>query len=188
MHKPSKFNIFVAGWKKSFFSVSRPVWLNSWVFIYELSGCGFESRCSHLNFQSMLLLLPMLKDHHYILLFPSQIHSKLKWYFIKCNNQVFLLLNFWQQVTLMDDLQRASLAILQAVHWFLYFNSRWNYIIIIILRSWREKLPVFKILLNKAEFHRQPLYLIFPIRLKLILKHWIWWNRLKEQNPAGSCD
>ena len=26
-----------------------PVWLNGWVFIYELSGCGFESRCCHLN-------------------------------------------------------------------------------------------------------------------------------------------
>ena len=22
-----------------------------WVFVYELSGCGFESRCSHLNFR-----------------------------------------------------------------------------------------------------------------------------------------
>ena len=28
-----------------------PVWLNSLVFVYELSGCGFESRCSHLNFR-----------------------------------------------------------------------------------------------------------------------------------------
>ena len=28
-----------------------PVWLNSWVFVYELSGCGFESSCSHLNFR-----------------------------------------------------------------------------------------------------------------------------------------
>ena len=27
----------------------RPVWLNGWVFVYELSGCGFESRCCHLN-------------------------------------------------------------------------------------------------------------------------------------------
>ena len=25
----------------------RPVWLNGWVFVYELSGCGFESRCVH---------------------------------------------------------------------------------------------------------------------------------------------
>ena len=26
-----------------------PVWLNGRVFLYELSSCGFESRCSHLN-------------------------------------------------------------------------------------------------------------------------------------------
>ena len=24
-------------------------WLNSWVFVYELSGCGFESSRSHYN-------------------------------------------------------------------------------------------------------------------------------------------
>ena len=28
-------------------SVIWPVWLNGWVFVYELSGCGFESSCSH---------------------------------------------------------------------------------------------------------------------------------------------
>ena len=28
-----------------------PVWLNDWVFVYELSGWGFESSCSHLNFK-----------------------------------------------------------------------------------------------------------------------------------------
>ena len=27
------------------------VWLNSWVFVYELSGCGFESSGSHLNYR-----------------------------------------------------------------------------------------------------------------------------------------
>ena len=26
------------------------IWLNGWVFVYELSGCGFKSNCSHLNF------------------------------------------------------------------------------------------------------------------------------------------
>ena len=26
----------------------RPIWLNGWVFVYELPGCGFESRCCHL--------------------------------------------------------------------------------------------------------------------------------------------
>ena len=32
-------------------SIIWPVWLKSWVFVYELSGCGFESSCSHLNFR-----------------------------------------------------------------------------------------------------------------------------------------
>ena len=32
-------------------SILWPVWLNSWVFVYELSGCGFKSSCSHLNFR-----------------------------------------------------------------------------------------------------------------------------------------
>ena len=30
---------------------NRPVCLNGWVFVYELSGCGLESRCCHLNFR-----------------------------------------------------------------------------------------------------------------------------------------
>ena len=29
-------------------SVIWPVWLNDWVSIYKLSGCGFKSRCSYL--------------------------------------------------------------------------------------------------------------------------------------------
>ena len=32
-------------------SIIWPVWLNGWVFVYELNGCGFESRCSNLNFR-----------------------------------------------------------------------------------------------------------------------------------------
>ena len=28
-------------------SEARPVWQNGWVFVYELSGLGFESRCSY---------------------------------------------------------------------------------------------------------------------------------------------
>ena len=27
------------------------VWLNGWVFVYELSDCRFKSRCCHLNFR-----------------------------------------------------------------------------------------------------------------------------------------
>ena len=29
-------------------SISWPAWLNGGVFVYELNGCGFDSRCSHL--------------------------------------------------------------------------------------------------------------------------------------------
>ena len=32
-------------------SIIWPVWLNGLVFVYKLSGCGFESRCSHLIFR-----------------------------------------------------------------------------------------------------------------------------------------
>ena len=32
-------------------SVICPPWLNSWVFVYAPSGCGFESSCSHLIFR-----------------------------------------------------------------------------------------------------------------------------------------
>ena len=43
-------------------SIIWPVWLNGWVFVYELSSCGFEFSCSHLQnflyafFLEMLLL------------------------------------------------------------------------------------------------------------------------------------
>ena len=32
-------------------SITLSVWANGWVFVYELSGCGFESHFSHLNFR-----------------------------------------------------------------------------------------------------------------------------------------
>ena len=32
-------------------SIIWPFWLNSWVFVYELSGYGFEFCCCHLNFR-----------------------------------------------------------------------------------------------------------------------------------------
>ena len=32
------------------------VWLNGWVFVYKLSGCGFKSRCCHLNFRKNVSL------------------------------------------------------------------------------------------------------------------------------------
>ena len=37
--------------RQSNYKTSKMVWLNGWVFVYEISGYGFESRCSHLNFR-----------------------------------------------------------------------------------------------------------------------------------------
>ena len=33
------------------------VWLNGWVFLYELSGCGFESCCCHLIWEVFLYVI-----------------------------------------------------------------------------------------------------------------------------------
>ena len=44
MHGPDKYS--------QHSSVIWSVWLNGWLFLYELSGCGFETRCcSHLSFR-----------------------------------------------------------------------------------------------------------------------------------------
>ena len=41
MHRTDKYS--------QFSSIIWSVWPNGWVFVYELSGCGFKSRCSHLK-------------------------------------------------------------------------------------------------------------------------------------------
>ena len=43
MHRPDRYS--------QLSSIIWPIWLNGWVFVYELSGCGFESRFCHLNFR-----------------------------------------------------------------------------------------------------------------------------------------
>ena len=43
MHRTDKY------WQHG--SINWPVRLNGWVFIDVLSGCGFQSSCSHLNFR-----------------------------------------------------------------------------------------------------------------------------------------
>ena len=42
---------FEFGNMRSIYSAIWPVWLSGWVFVYELSGCEFGSRFSHLNFR-----------------------------------------------------------------------------------------------------------------------------------------
>ena len=39
-----------------------PVWLNGWVFVYDLSSCGFESLCSHKSGMYEKQLLSIVPD------------------------------------------------------------------------------------------------------------------------------
>ena len=39
-----------------------PVWLNGWVFVYNLSGCGFESCCCHLKILNISLITRIIKN------------------------------------------------------------------------------------------------------------------------------
>ena len=43
MHRTDKY------WEHS--SIIWPVWPNGWVIVYEVSGFGFQSSCTHLNFR-----------------------------------------------------------------------------------------------------------------------------------------
>ena len=38
-------------------SISWPVWLNGWVFVYDLSGCGFQSCCSDIGLKFLGFVL-----------------------------------------------------------------------------------------------------------------------------------
>ena len=51
MKKISSKRLYVLIMSRTHFKVNlqRQVWLNGWVFVYKLSGYGFESRSNHLN-------------------------------------------------------------------------------------------------------------------------------------------
>ena len=51
-------------------SQTRPVWLNGWVFLYELSGCGFESSGSYLTRVGWISHFLLLKDTNFLWLEP----------------------------------------------------------------------------------------------------------------------
>ena len=39
-----------------------PVWLNGWLFVYELSGYGFESRCCHTFINTYHIMVFTIKE------------------------------------------------------------------------------------------------------------------------------
>ena len=57
-------------------SIIWSVWLNGWVFVYKLSGCGFEPCCSHLNFSYGTCFKQGVPSHSgkYMVWFHSETH------------------------------------------------------------------------------------------------------------------
>ena len=55
-----------------------PVWPNCWVFVYKLSGCGFESDCCHLNFKQCVCFQQEVPWHsgNYIVQIHSELHTR----------------------------------------------------------------------------------------------------------------
>ena len=43
-----------------------PVWLNGWVFLYELSGCEFASHCSHLLHLYLYTYIPPVSSKKFL--------------------------------------------------------------------------------------------------------------------------
>ena len=79
-----------------------PIWPNAWVFFYKLSGFGFESRCSHLNFRYCVGFEEGLLWHS--LYYRKWIHSQMRtWhdkniqlyisYLYLCLNQVVAVIS-----------------------------------------------------------------------------------------------
>ena len=72
-------------------SIIWPVWLSGWVFIYEQSGCGFESSWSHLNFRFGAFSEKELHWHsgNYRMLIHSETHTwHDKKHLVKCTLQI----------------------------------------------------------------------------------------------------
>ena len=71
-------------------SIIWSVWPNSWVFVYELDGCGFESRCSHLNFRYRACFEQGVPWHSGK--YRVWIHSKIRtWHDYNMQSKVFSL-------------------------------------------------------------------------------------------------
>ena len=72
-------------------SIIWPVWLTGWVFVYELSSCGFESCCCHLNFRYGACFLFMVSC---TLLGVCLKPCRIQWIFIKkFSDMLFLIVS-----------------------------------------------------------------------------------------------
>ena len=84
-------------------SIVWPAWLNGWVFVYKLSGCGFKSRCSRLTVSFRNSKDAMVKKKNVIEILTSHKHLYRHKYYYHSRNKsksflVFALLMYLNQM------------------------------------------------------------------------------------------
>ena len=93
MHRTNKYSQH----SSIIYSKSWPVWLNGWVFVYELSGSGFESSCSHFVSWSVFGEVQLMQ----ISLYFKTFYCNLKIRGLGAKLCVtFLLFSFWKEIKL----------------------------------------------------------------------------------------
>ena len=112
-------------WQHS--SVIWPIWLNGWVFVYELSGCGSGSNCSHLNLRYRTCFEQGVSWHSgnysvyiYIFNFTSQIERHLVSGFKSLTVLNFFIAKVPNLLAL--DFQLFFCECFKSVHIFIWYN------------------------------------------------------------------
>ena len=83
---------------------TSPVWLNCWVFVYKLSGSGFESQCIHLNFRFCTCFKQVVPWHsgNYTVWIHSETHL---WHDKNIQHKICLTLLQFYWLKLSENLQ-----------------------------------------------------------------------------------
>ena len=82
--------------KNSFLKKHSTIWLNGWMFLYELNVCGLKSRCSNLNFKYRFCFEGELPWHSSR--YRLYIQSKRVCGMIKTHSSISDLLLWWKDV------------------------------------------------------------------------------------------
>ena len=77
-------------------SIIWSVWLNGWVFVYEVIGCGLRSRCNHLNFRYRACFEQGVSWHSGRQLYRLWIHSKTRPWHIRLYSKIHRTDKYWQ--------------------------------------------------------------------------------------------
>ena len=96
-------------------SIVWPVWLNGWVFVNQLSGCGFDSRCSHLTYRYCTWLQQGVT--WYLGNYRVQIHAERVCDMMKTHSQKFLVCIYIYMLLIIKCIDESCAAIFANLFW-----------------------------------------------------------------------